>query len=73
MKIKENKSFKRFLTEQEGKIAKEDIKKIGLTLLVLGISFSGLMKPDRASGDCCSHTSHGSHGSHGSHSRGGWC
>ena len=66
------KSLKAFLTEEEGKILKKNIKKIGLTLLATSITFGEFFKADESLA-ACSHTSHGSHGSHGSHSRGGWC
>jgi hypothetical protein len=65
-KIKKN--LKTFLTEEEGKIAKKSIKKIGLGLIMAGIAVSGLMRADKTLGQTCSHTSHASHASHASHS-----
>ena len=66
IKIENKKNLKKFLTEEEGKIAKKDIIKIGLAVIVIGTALSGLMKPDKTNA-VCSHTSHASHGSHGSH------
>jgi len=60
------KEIKNFLSQEEGNINKNNAAKIGMSLLVLGISMTGIMKSDPALG-ACSHISHGSHGSHGSH------
>ena len=68
------KDIKDFLLSEEGKIAKKDIAKIGISLAVLGLMF-----PSRAAamhtnffstagrGGHSSHSSHASHASHGSH------
>jgi hypothetical protein len=65
-KIKKN--LKTFLTEEEGKIAKRNIEKIGLSLIMLGIATAGLMQADKTLAQTCSHASHASHSSHSSHS-----
>jgi len=64
-KIKKN--LKTFLTEEEGKITKKNVKRIGLGLIMAGIAVSGLMQVDKTLAQTCSHSSHSSHGSHGSH------
>jgi len=61
------KDISHFLSSEEGSINKKDATKIGMGLLVLGVSMTGIMKADPALG-ACSHSAHGSHGSHGSHS-----
>ena len=66
---KVNKSLKAFLNEEEGKITKKNIQKIGSGLIVAGIAVSTLTTADSSlAQSCCSHTSHGSHSSHSSHS-----
>ncbi len=68
------KDLKTFLNEEEGKITKKSIKKIGLGLIIAGIAVSGLMQADKTLAQICSHSSHGSHGSHSSHgSHGSHC
>ncbi|MDI6777700.1 MAG: hypothetical protein QMD77_00755 [Patescibacteria group bacterium] len=78
---KTKKNITAFLNEEEGKISKKNIRKIGMGLFVAGMAAAGLMKADQSQANCVhsnhsSHSSHGSHGSHGSHSAhcsGGWC
>lgn len=73
------KELKNFLSSEEGKIAKENVHKIALTLLALGAVTAGLMKTDKTLAQICSHSVHSvhsvhsSHSSHSHHSRGGWC
>ncbi len=71
------KSFKDFLLNDEGKMAKKDILKMGTSLMVANMFLSAqeaaaqvhtsnfFETPD---GYHSSHSSHASHGSHGSHS-----
>lgn len=78
------KEIKHFLSQEEGGINKSNAAKIGMSLLILGVAMTGIMKSDPSLGACshashgshASHSAHGAHGSHGSHSnhsRGGWC
>ena len=72
------KDLRAFLNEEEGKITKKSLQKIGLGLLTAGMALSGLMQADKTLGlmqadktlaQCShySHTSHGAHGAHGAH------
>lgn len=63
-KVKKN--IRAFLSEEEGKIAKKNIQKIGLGLVMLGMSTTALIQADKTMAQICSHASHGSHGSHNS-------
>lgn len=73
------KDLKCFLSNEEGRITKKNVKKIALTLIALGVATAGLIKADKSLAQTCSHTSHASHASHASHSNwvghssGGWC
>ncbi len=74
------KDLKNFLSNEEGRIAKKNIKKIGLGLAVLGAATAGLMKPDSSlAAPICSHAVHSVHyqhtvhHQHSAHGRGGWC
>ncbi len=78
------KDIKDFLLSEEGKMAKKDIAKIGISLAFLSMVFnptqaaghgSGLADDSSSGGHHYSHASHGSHGSHGSHCDGNssWC
>lgn len=62
------KNLRAFLNEEEGKITKKSLQKIGLGLITAGLALSGLMQADKTLAQTCSHTSHASHGSHSSHS-----
>jgi len=67
------KDLRAFLNEEEGKITKKSLQKIGLGLLTAGMALSGLMQADKTLAQCShyshtSHSSHGAHGAHGSHS-----
>jgi hypothetical protein len=81
IEIKQNKSLRAFLNEEDGRIMKKNVEKVAFSLLVAGVAAAGLMKADHAQATC-SHANHGSHGSHGSHNShashgshcsGGWC
>jgi len=61
------KDLRAFLNEEEGKITKKSLQKIGLGLLTAGMALSGLMQADKTLAQTCSHASHASHGSHSSH------
>jgi hypothetical protein len=74
------KDLKNFLSNEEGRITKKNIKNISLTVVALGVAAAGLMKPDSSlAAPICSHSVHGVHfqhtvhQQHSSHSRGGWC
>ena len=62
-KIKKN--IAAFLSEEEGKINKKDIAKLGMGILALGVGLAGLMEPDSA--EACWDLPGGGH------NRGGWC
>jgi len=66
------KDLKCFLSNEEGRITKKNVKKIALTLAAFGVATAGLMKVDKSLA-CCSHSIHGAHSIHTAHSRGGWC
>ena len=77
-KIKKN--LKNFLSNEEGKIAKKNIKKIALGLAALGTATAGLIKPDPTlATPVCSHAVHSVHHQHtvhqrhSAHNHGGWC
>lgn len=61
------KDIKAFLSSEEGSVNKKDIAKIALSVIAIGLSVSGAMKPDATQAQC-SHASHGSHASHANHS-----
>jgi hypothetical protein len=82
------KDIKYFLMNEEGKVSKKNIAKIGITLAALGVA----LEPMNALAQHSSHNSHNnvfitggngghssttvhsnSHSNHGSHSSGGWC
>jgi len=64
------KDLKCFLSNEEGRITKKNVKKIALTLVAFGVATAGLMKVDESLARCCSHSVHSVHNHH---SRGGWC
>ncbi len=71
------KSLSRFLTEEEGKITKSNLAKLGLIVVVGAIAAAGAMKAKDVSASCAhsNHSSHWNHwNSHGSHSahNSGW-
>ena len=63
------KDLKTFLSEEEGKIVAKNAIKLGMVLVAVAVSLSGVMKPDGAQAG----SAHSSHGSHGSHGNGGGC
>ncbi len=65
------KNLKTFLSEEEGKMTKKDILKLGaIVIFAAGILSRGIVKPEDARAGTA-HGSHASHASHGSHSSGG--
>ena len=77
------KKIKDFLLNEEGKITKKNIAKIGAILAILGVSMPSDVAAQHTSdfvashggsnqGGHHSHNSHGSHGSHGSHNSTAW-
>ena len=73
------KDLKNFLSNEEGRIAKKNVKKIALTLAALSAATAGLIKSDSSLAAICSHSFHSIHSVHSAHSahsdhhRGGWC
>lgn len=67
------KNLKAFLTEEEGKMTKKDILKLGAMVIAAGaiISKNFVRIDDAQAGSV--HGSHASHASHGSHGSGGGC
>lgn len=68
------KNIKDFLLSEEGKIAKKDIAKIGMSLAVLSLMFPSQVAAQHTNtffstgqGGHTSHSSHASHASHASH------
>lgn len=66
---KKRKTLKAFLNEEDGKIAKKNITKFGLTVISGAMILTSGMKPHDVSADCqhSSHASHGNHSNHGNH------
>jgi hypothetical protein len=67
---RKKKTLKAFLSEEDGKIAKKDIAKFGLTVISGAMILSAGMKPHDVLADCA-HSSHASHNNappHSSHS-----
>lgn len=70
---KAKKNLKAFLNEEEGRIAKKNVKKISAGLFIIGSTVAGLIRADSSLANCV-HSNHNSHNSHGqSYSHGGWC
>lgn len=82
------KDIKDFLLNEEGKISKKNIAKLGISLAILAVMF----EPQNAQAAHTSHSSHSNaffsdgqgghnsstihtnvHANHGNHSSGGWC
>ncbi len=66
---KKKKTLKAFLSEEDGKIAKKNIAKFGLTVISGAMILTSGMKPHDVSADCThsSHASHSNHSNHGNH------
>lgn len=68
-----DKSLKRFLTSEEGKITKQKAAKLAMFLVLAAAATSGLIKTEDVSANCA-HANHNSHLSHDNgHGNGGWC
>jgi hypothetical protein len=63
---KKGKTLKAFLNEEDGKIAKKNIAKFGLTVLSGAMVLISGMKPHDVSATC-THSNHGSHSNHSNH------
>ncbi|MBF0386575.1 MAG: hypothetical protein HQL20_01810 [Candidatus Omnitrophica bacterium] len=84
-----SKEVKDFMTDEEGKIKKKDIVRLGVSLAALGMMIQPEAGADASCGDvvtdvhsnalvkddkCYQHANtHANHCSHNSHSQGGWC
>jgi len=66
---KKRKTLKAFLSEEDGKIAKKNIARFGLTVISGAMILTSGMKPHDVSADCqhSSHASHSNHSNHGNH------
>ncbi len=78
---KVEKELKDFMADDQGKMTRKDVAKLGVSLAVLGM----MMQPETASaqyshsntavatgGTCVSHTNVSTHSNHSNHSEGGW-